>query len=574
MEALLHQFDKTYLPAWFGPKPPAPFLDYGLTQSLSSSSGVPEPSLRLLLTVLAGYPIAFFYRLIFLNKTSSIIGESARNSFFLVTGLLLSYYFNSYDVVHPLTTCVGTWFVCKIIGVIAPKNRSLASSVSFVFNFGYLLLSYRYAATEDYDICYTMQQCVQCLRMIGYGMDFMDGQPKPENKKKKEALVAAESLATLVEEKKAHPGKADHGIEQVAVAPTAAAVTSVREKTPISFGRDIALPQLPTLQETIGYAFFPFAFLVGPQFSFSLYKKFISMELFNVPVPSSAGRDKVLAAEAAATANGIPQGSLRYATRCFSLGVFYLGLGQVLGGYFPTAALLGKAFLERSFLERVFIFWWTGKTVLNKYLGIWTIAEGPCVLSGITFNGYDDEGRPEWDGLRNVNPLKYEFATSLNQIIASFNMNTNYWAKLYVFKRLRFLGNKNLSALGVLLFLAVWHGTHIGYFFCFGLEFMDMETERRLSARFGRPINAFIASKHGVTHAVLKATWKVFTWLLTTSALYFAAVPFDLLQLDKSLAAVRSINYLGIYVMLGLLSLDIVLSIVMPKKRSKSIKTE
>ncbi|KAG0350618.1 MBOAT, membrane-bound O-acyltransferase family-domain-containing protein [Gamsiella multidivaricata] len=571
MDTFLHQVHETYLPAWFAPKEPALFLDYGITRSIYDSTGIPEPSLRLLLTILAGYPISILYRLVFLNKTSSIIGESARNTFFVTTGLLLSYYFNSYDIIHPLTTCIGTWLICKVVTLVAPMNRSLASTVSFLFNFGYLLTSYKYAATEDYDICYTMQQCVQCLRMIGYGMDFMDGQPKSQKKQQQqdEKKKAADQGPEVITATPA-PGTPQPATPAPA-APAAAVV--VRDKTPISFGRDIALGRMPTLAETIGYAFFPFAFLVGPQFSFSLYKKFISMDLFNVPVPATAGKDEAREA-AAATANGIPQGSLRYATRCFFLGVFYLGLGQVLGGYFPSAALLGKAFLERPFLERVFIFWWTGKTVLNKYLGIWTIGEGPCVLSGITFNGYDAQGRPEWDGLRNVNPVKYEFATSLTQIVSSFNMNTNYWAKLYVFKRLRFLGNKNLSALGVLLFLAVWHGTHIGYFFCFGLEFMDMETERRLSARFGKPINAFIARQQGVSHAVFKAIWGVITWLFTTSALYFAAVPFDLLQMDKSLAAIRSINFLGIYVMLGLLGLDIVLSIVMPKKRSKSIKTE
>ena len=349
MHALLHQLHEIYLPAWFAPRPASSILDYGLTVSLSESSGIPEPSLRLLLTILAGYPIAIFYRLIFLNKTSSIIGESARNWFFLVTGLLLSFYFNSLDIVHPLTTCLGTWIVCKVFAAVAPKNRTAASSASFLFNFGYLLTSYKYAATEEYDICYTMQQCVQCLRMIGYGMDFMDGQPKSSKK-------TTTPTTPAIPEKAPAPAP---------TAPPAVAAAAPREKTPISFGRDIALPQLPSLAETVAYAFFPFAFLVGPQFSFSLYKKFISMELFNVPVPASAGQDEARAA-AAATANGIPQGSLRYATRCFCLGVFYLGLGQVLGDYFPTAALLGKAFLERSFLERVFIFWWTGKTVLNK----------------------------------------------------------------------------------------------------------------------------------------------------------------------------------------------------------------
>ncbi|KAI8594437.1 hypothetical protein EDD21DRAFT_345490 [Dissophora ornata] len=343
MDTLIQQVDQVYFPAWFSPRAPSPFLDYGFTQSISDASGIPEPSLRLLLTILAGYPISILYRLVFLNKTSSIIGQSARNSFFVVTGLLMSYFFNSFDIIHPLTTCIGTWLICRIVGVVSPKNRTPASVISFVFNFGYLLTSYQYAATEGYDICYTMQQCVQCLRMIGYAMDFMDGQPQSNSSSKKAAVVET-SKEKASEEK----------------------IKEAAGPTPISFGRDIALAKLPSLAETIGYAFFPFAFLVGPQFSFSLYKKFISMELFNVPLPATAGKDEAKEAAATATANGIPQGSLRYATRCFFLGVFYLGLGQVLGSYFPSAALLSKAFMERSFLERVFIFWWTGKTVLNK----------------------------------------------------------------------------------------------------------------------------------------------------------------------------------------------------------------
>src|SRR5688500_5554342 len=133
MESILRQAHEQVLPAWFAPKPSSPFLDYGLTQSASLASGIPEPSLRLLLTVLAGYPISIFYRLIFLNKTSSIVGESARNSFFLVSGLLMSYYFNSFDIIHPFTTCVGTWLICRVVALVAPKNRSLASTLSFAF---------------------------------------------------------------------------------------------------------------------------------------------------------------------------------------------------------------------------------------------------------------------------------------------------------------------------------------------------------------------------------------------------------------------------------------------------------
>ena len=43
----------------------------------------------------------------------------------------------------------------------------LSVLVSFIFNFGYLLVGYWYTASENYDICWTMPHCVLCLRLIG-----------------------------------------------------------------------------------------------------------------------------------------------------------------------------------------------------------------------------------------------------------------------------------------------------------------------------------------------------------------------------------------------------------------------
>lgn len=48
----------------------------------------------------------------------------------------------------------------------------------------------------------------------------------------------------------------------------------------------------------------------------------------------------------------------------------------------------------------------------------------------------------------------------------------------HVYKRLKFLGNKYYSQGGVLLFLAVWHGLHSGYYVTFWHEFMVMLMER------------------------------------------------------------------------------------------------
>lgn len=51
----------------------------------------------------------------------------------------------------------------------------------------------------------------------------------------------------------------------------------------------------------------------------------------------------------------------------------------------------------------------------------------------------------------------------------------------HVFKRLKFLGNKLLSQMFTLLFLAVWHGLHSGYLICFSMEFLIVNVEKQVT---------------------------------------------------------------------------------------------
>ena len=51
----------------------------------------------------------------------------------------------------------------------------------------------------------------------------------------------------------------------------------------------------------------------------------------------------------------------------------------------------------------------------------------------------------------------------------------------YVYKRLRFLGNRYASQFLTLMFLAVWHGYHLGYFVLFFMEFVIILWERKVS---------------------------------------------------------------------------------------------
>lgn len=104
---------------------------------------------------------------------------------------------------------------------------------------------------------------------------------------------------------------------------------------------------------------------------------------------------------------------------------------------------------------------------------------------GLTYNGENEHGEAQWNGLENIGISIFENTTEFNHYIQSFNVNTNHWVAQYVYKRLKFLGNRQFSQLTALLFLSVWHGLHSGYYVCFFFEFLVIYMERDVSISVG-----------------------------------------------------------------------------------------
>lgn len=96
------------------------------------------------------------------------------------------------------------------------------------------------------------------------------------------------------------------------------------------------------------------------------------------------------------------------------------------------------------------------------------------------YNG-EENGVVQWNGVENIKLRIFENTTEFNHYILSFNVNTNQWVAHYVYKRLKFLGNRHVSQLAALLFLSVWHGLHSGYYVCFFMEFIVIYMERDVS---------------------------------------------------------------------------------------------
>ncbi|CAO3631791.1 unnamed protein product [Mucor fragilis] len=448
-----------------------------VTEPISWLIGVPEASIRLFLTLMIAYPIGYKYHQLYVVEHPSA-SRSTRNMYILSTGFALAFFFAGFHIIHSLITIAISYYLCYLGDQF--HNRRAGTAAVWIFNSMYLLLGYYYTASDGYDINWTTSQCVLCLRLMGFSMDFLDG-------------------ASIREDKQALTGS--H-----------------------SFASDSPLQHLPEWHEFLGYCYFPSAFLIGPQFSFSLYRRFLSGPYNGASIKNMEHVEKA---------------QLAYILRCVSIGIAYIIVLQTVGAYYPTSFVLTKEYAAQSLLQRNVNYWLCGKMVYVKYVGVWLLTEGASSYFGITYQGNDKTGEPSFSGLANSKPLEFELMTSVEHLIPTFNINTNLWVKQYVFKRLRFLGSKDLSQLGALVFLAIWHGFHYGYFETFFLEFAFIFIERILRARFYLPIVKPLIDQN----RFLFYCWKVVAWMTATTCLTYAMVGFDLLTFSRGVQAHNSVYW-------------------------------
>jgi len=445
---------------------------------------------KLFVSLLIAYPLAFVYRCL---RPVALRTSFSRNLYFAVTGLLVCVLNFRQDALHSLLAVLITYLLGRLM-----PGSGVAVILGFLFHVSYLTVGYMYVSSEKYDVRWTTSQCVLCLRHIGLLFDLWDG------KKKK--------------------GRGDEADAQSSSYPA-------------------PLARSPSLLQLIAHTYFFGGFLVGPQFPMARYLHFIedfsldkSGEFGDPDVTKTADRvdgQKRLRETGSSTAFSALQRLL--------MGLLYVGAFQ--GGVMivPQSYMLSSEFLQQStFLFKMsYILLW-GKIVLYKYVGCWLIAEGSCILSGLTYNGLDENGNILWNSCANIEIGKYESADTFRGIIGSFNVNTNKWVQNYIFKRLKCLGSKAVSAVASLFFLALWHGVYSGYFMCFALEFVVLKFEsdiQDLKNRSPRLSHLWNSLPEYVRFLIGK-------WF-TLQFLGYALVSFCLLSLPRWSAVYASVYYVG-----------------------------
>ncbi|XP_076010823.1 lysophospholipid acyltransferase 5 isoform X2 [Genypterus blacodes] len=453
-----------------------------LLEKLAESLGSPEPAVRLILSILIGYPFALLYRRFLFNQPATIV-----HLFHTFSGLALAAFNFGSQLCHSAVCILVQFLMLRLMG------RTVTTVLSsFIFQMVYLLVGYYYTATEEYDIKWTMPHCVLTLKLIGLSLDFYDGGREP-------------------------------------------AQLSAEQKT-------AALTSVPSLLEVCGFSYFYCGFLVGPQFTLRSYQKLAAGELTDCP--------------------GKPPNSVVPAMKRFTLGLVCLAIFTLFSPYYQDGYLLTDEFEAQPFWYRcVFILLW-GKIKLYKYVSCWAIGEGTCILSGLGYNGVDEDGKAKWDACANMKVWLFETTPYFEGTIASFNINTNAWAARHVFKRLKFLGNKSVSHVSTLVFLAVWHGLHSGYFMCFFMEFLIVMVERQ-----GRALvrDAPVLTKlvNSWLYPLIYGAQQFIHWLFMA----YSLVPFCLLTYDKWLKVHFAVYFCGHLFFVGFyLILPYARKVLVPKK--------
>ncbi|XP_019404426.1 PREDICTED: lysophospholipid acyltransferase 5 [Crocodylus porosus] len=445
--------------------------------------GSSEQALRLIVSILMGYPFALFQRYFLFQKEVYLI-----HLYNTLTGLSIAYFNFGAQFFHSLLCVLIQFLVLRLMG-----RTVTAVCTTFCFQMMYLMAGYYFTATEHYDIKWTMPHCVLTLKLIGLAIDYYDG-------------------GQVVE-----------------------ALTPEQQR--------FAVRGVPTLLEVSGFSYFYGAFMVGPQFSMTDYQKLARGEMTDVP--------------------GQRPNSFVPALKRLTLGLICLVIYTLLSPYVSDEYFLSDKFLEQSFWFRCFYMLVWGKVVLYKYVTCWLVTEGVCILIGLGYNGQDENGKPKWDACANMKVWLYETTPLFTGTIASFNINTNAWVARYIFKRLKFLGNKLVSQALALFFLAIWHGLHSGYLVCFQMELLIVIVEKQaVSLVRNSPALSTLAS---IT--VLKPVFYVLQQTNHWMFMGYSLVPFCLFTWDKWLKVYSSVYFIGHVLFLTLLfGLPYIHRMLVPRK--------
>ncbi|KAJ0968373.1 hypothetical protein J5N97_025290 [Dioscorea zingiberensis] len=311
------------------------------------------------------------------------------------------------------------------------------------------------------------------------------------------------------------------------------------------------LARRPSIIEYIGYCLCCGSHFAGPVYEMKDYLEWT--EKHGIWAPSA---DKPPPSPYLATLRALIQAGI-----C-------MGLYLYLVPHYPLSRFSETVYYEWGFWQRLFYQYMSGFTARWKYYFIWSISEASIIISGLGFSGWSNSSppKPKWDRAKNVDILGVELATSAVQLPLMWNIQVSTWLRYYVYERLIQKGRKPgfLQLLATQTVSAVWHGLYPGYIIFFAHSAL-MIAGSKVIYRWQQAVSS--------KNSFLKTVFTLTNFAYTLLVLNYSCIGFMVLSLQETIAAYKSVYFVGTIVPIVFFILGY---IIMPAKpvRPKARKTQ
>ncbi|KAI0603249.1 MBOAT, membrane-bound O-acyltransferase family-domain-containing protein [Biscogniauxia sp. FL1348] len=296
------------------------------------------------------------------------------------------------------------------------------------------------------------------------------------------------------------------------------------------FQKDRRIVELPNLLDYAGYVLFFPSLMAGPAFDYNEYRRWIDCSMFDVPASIDPAKKPPTRKKRKIPRSGTP------AMWKLASGLTWIYLFLNCSKWYSSDVLFTDRYMTYSFVRRVFILHMVGLTTRMKYYGVWSLAEGSCILAGLGYNGVDPiTGKVSWNRLQNINPWGVESAQNSRAYLENWNMNTNKWLRYYIYLRVTPRNRKPgfRASLATFVTSALWHGFYPGYY----LTFVLASFVQTAAKHYRRNVRPFFLDPVSQKPLPSKKYYDVASWFATQVTFSFVVAPFVILQFNESLIA-------------------------------------
>jgi len=327
--------------------------------------------------------------------------------------------------------------------------------------------------------------------------------------------------------------------------------------------KEAALNREISFLEFFGFSFYFPGVVVGPFGDLKQYLAFINYEgIYEALLPQSDKKEgkRVTLAQLASHKGFLSRVFIVF----LSLAFFY-----VFSMFVPEDDLYVPEFRDRFNLPIRVIFAVLAIEVGNaKYYFTWSCGEIGTILSGLSFNGFTEDGSFDVEGSVQLQLLKFKTITDPKDISKYWSMSPQHYLRKDLFDRVKQItGSYVFANLCTFLFSAFWHGVYPGYYLfflhacIFSLILSDLKH---------RILVHFIQDENGAPrNPTVSTIFNVICCISTNMLLDYVIIPFRAMSVERSMNAWGGLYYIGHILSAVALVVDIGFMLLAPRKAKK-----